>query len=280
MKNLILVADDDHNNLEVILEFLADKPQEVLYAPNGKVACEIAREELPDLIIMDWEMPVMNGIDSIKQLQADEETREIPIIVATGVMTSSENLQLALGAGAVDFLRKPFNPIEFNARVEATLRLAASHQEIKRLMKESLEQKERELSTAAMFDHQKNHILTDLSERLDRLNKIIHGVAGEELNVIQKEIRSYLNLDKSWNNFKIHFENVHPGFFEKLNAEFGELSNNEVRMCAYLRIGLGNHEIANLTNIESSSVRKSLTRLKKKLGLTADDGLREYIVNF
>lgn len=287
----ILIADDDPTNLEVILDFLGDGEEEVLYAPNGKRACELAAKELPDVIIMDWEMPVMNGIEAITQLRKDLLTADIPIIVATGVMTESADLRTALESGAVDFIRKPFDPVEFKSRLGTTLRLSASYREIKdqkrqiekmaskeqELLKGSLQQKERELSTAAIFDYQKSELLTKLLDEIRRLDTVTNNLYAPEIRKISREIKSFLDLDRSWSNFKLHLEEVHPGFLDKISDSYQGLTSNELRVCAYLKIGLNNKEIATLTNVESASVRRALNRLKKKMSLTIDDGLREYI---
>jgi CheY-like chemotaxis protein len=288
MANKILIVDDDPNNLEVVLEFLSDKPDELLYAPNGKRAIELAIQELPDLILMDWEMPVLNGLEAVKELQSNPYTKHIPIIIATGVMLEPQNLEEALDTGAVDFLRKPFNPIEFNARIRANLRIKQQHETItqllekeKLLMHEALERKDRELTSAALFEHEKNNMIVKLLEELDKLSGFAgNGVSSHQLNQIKRELKKQLNLDKSWNSFKIHFEEVHPNFFDKLIEEFGSLSLNEKKMCAYLKIGLDNKEIALLTNVVVGSVRKSLNRLKKKLNLEIEDSLRDFIASF
>ena len=293
-RNRILVADDDPVNLEVILDFLEENGDEILYAPNGQRACELAVKELPDVVIMDWEMPIMNGIEAIHILRQDPITAEMPIIVATGVMTQSQDLKKAMDTGAVDFIRKPFDPIEFKARLSTTLRLSASYKEIKAqkqqieemaareqaLMKSSLEQKERELSSAAIFDYQKSELLTKLLEEVKRLDTVTNNLYAPEIRKISREIRSFLDLDRSWSNFKVHFDEVHPGFLEKVAKQFNELTSNEQRICAYLKIGLNNKEIATLTNVESASVRRALNRLKKKMQLTPEDSLREFIDRF
>ena len=294
----VLVVDDDPSNLEVILDFVQGQNQEIIYAPNAKIGLDLVRSEQPDLVVMDWEMPVMNGIEAIKVLKADPESMDIPVIVATGVMTKSNDLSVALQAGAVDFLRKPFDPVEFRARLNTTLRLSESYQEIKRqnsqireqneqivelnqrekkLLEQQLEGKERELSSSALFDFQKNELLNNLLKELERLDVVTNRLYAPDIRKISRQIKGAADLDKSWNNFKMHFDEVHPGFFDSLQSRFTDLTPNDHRICAYLRIGLGNKEMALLTNVESGSVRKSLTRLKKKLGLTIDDDLRGFI---
>ncbi len=287
MTNKILIVDDDPQNLELILEYLSDKPDELLYAPNGKKALELAREEVPDLILMDWEMPVLNGIEAVEELQKDPLTQKIPIIITTGVMLKSSDLGQALDTGAVDFLRKPFDPIVLNARIKANLRIKEQHDTItrllekeKKLISDALERKQRELASAAIFEHEKNNMLIKLLEQLEALKVDADSDISSHLNTIKRQLKGQLNLDRSWNNFKIHFQEVHPDFFSRLDEEFGSLSPGEKRMCAYLKIGLENKEIAMLTNVVAGSVRKSLNRLKKKLNLGVEHSLREFISQF
>lgn len=286
----ILIADDDPLNLEVMLNYLDADQLEILYAPNGKKAIQIAVEEIPDLIILDWEMPVMNGIETIKILAEDSRTNNIPIVIATGVMRESIDLKTAMDAGAIDFLRKPFDSIEFKARIDSALRLSFSRSEVRRqhaeileltnrekeLLEENLDLKSRELSSATLIDYQKNELMVSLLEELKRIDRLTDNAYSQNIRQVSRQIKSYTDLNKSWAGFKLHFNEVHPEFFEKLDGQWS-LTNNESRICAYLRIGLGNKEIASLTNVESASVRRALNRLKKKLGLSADDNLREFI---
>lgn len=289
-KAKILIADDDPINLEVMLNYLDDELCEVLYAPNGKKAIEVALEEDPDLIILDWEMPVMNGIEAITYLRSDDSTKDIPIVIATGVMKESIDLKTALDAGALDFLRKPFEAIEFKARIDNALRLSFSQKEIrqqhteiltltkreKNLLKENLDYKTRELSSATLIDYQKNELLVNLMEEVKRLDNLTNSLYAPDIRKITRQIKAYSDLNKSWGNFKLHFEEVHPGFFEKISLG-KELTSNESRICAYLKIGLGNKEIASLTNVESASVRRALHRLKKKLDLSPKQNLRDFV---
>ncbi len=131
-KHRILIIDDESDTLAIIRDtILTSDENYILYqALNGKVALRIAKKELPDLIITDWEMPGMDGIELIKALKNDAQTSEIPVIMSTGVMTSSENLYTALQAGAVDYIRKPIDRIELTARIKSMLKLADSKKEL------------------------------------------------------------------------------------------------------------------------------------------------------
>lgn len=127
----ILIIDDEQSYLDIITNTLKSGQHRVLQALDGRMGCRVAERFLPDIIIMDWEMPEMNGIEAIKYLKNQTLTKDIPIIMATGVMTAVEHLETALDAGAVDYIRKPIDPIELYARINATLKLSRSYKEIK-----------------------------------------------------------------------------------------------------------------------------------------------------
>lgn len=131
----ILIVDDEMVHLDAIIDIIEDEGYncEVFSALNGKKALEIATKEMPDLIISDWEMPEMNGIELIKHLKSETKTADIPVIMCTGIMTTSENLETALNIGAVDYVRKPIDKIELIARIKANLHLAEKYKEVKKL---------------------------------------------------------------------------------------------------------------------------------------------------
>jgi sigma-B regulation protein RsbU (phosphoserine phosphatase) len=129
----ILIADDDPIAIKLLTGYLkvADSSYDILSAPNGKITIDIAKVKHPDLIITDWEMPVMSGIDTIQALKMDEATKDIPIIMASG-NTSSQSLKIALIAGAVDYIRKPVDQVELLARINSALELSRSYKQIKK----------------------------------------------------------------------------------------------------------------------------------------------------
>ena len=280
----ILVADDDTGNLEYILEILKGMPYTILYAPNGIKAVDIAREEVPDLILMDWEMPHKNGIEAIEDLKKQEKTARIPVIVNTGVMLDDCHLSQALESGAVDFLRKPFRQVELIARIQSNLRIREQQLAIEKLLRteqelllQSLEHKQRELCSSALIEHEKNQMLELILTELDALVNRYDITFSQRLRQLKKRVKQQMSLGSSWTKFKLHFDQVHPSFFHTLSEKFGPLSSNEQKMCAYLKIGLTNKEIALLSNIEEDSVKKNLHRLKKKLVPGSDITLRNLI---
>ena len=137
MAHTILVADDERSNLEVILNHFSGSSEgyTVIAAPNGEVACKLAKARNPDLILMDWNMPIMNGLEAIEELQKDENTKNIPVLMVSARSTP-EDLQVAMDKGALDYIHKPVEKVELLARVKSALRLYDGQREIKKLKAE------------------------------------------------------------------------------------------------------------------------------------------------
>lgn len=124
-KELILVVDDTSTNLKLVSDFLKDAGFEVWVAKNGAQALNIVKKALPDLILLDVVMPVLNGFETCRRLKADEKTQEIPVIFMTAVadFANPENKIKGLKLGAVDYISKPIQLEEVLARVKTHLYL-------------------------------------------------------------------------------------------------------------------------------------------------------------
>jgi PAS domain S-box-containing protein len=173
----ILVIEDDISTLTILLDYIAEisPDYDLLQATDGKIGLFIATEELPDLIITDWEMPKMDGIELLIKLKQNAKTRNIPIIMCTGVMTSSQNLKTALDAGANDYIRKPIDKIELQARINSNLKYAKSLQSEKKLRNQ----------LRAILDNSNSIIyLKDLNFNYLFINKQYENVFGIKKNEI------------------------------------------------------------------------------------------------
>ena len=120
----LLLVDDERLNLKLYEKMLKDHDSQIITATNGQDSLDKVREHFPDLILLDWNMPVMDGIQALEILKKDETTKDIPVLMITGVMTSSEDLAFAMSVGAIDFLKKPFDKLELSARVRNILLLS------------------------------------------------------------------------------------------------------------------------------------------------------------
>ncbi len=120
-KPKILWADDDVVNLKFGIEFLKKHNFEVVAAKNGKEAYEKILKEYPDVIILDVDMPKMNGYEVCKKIKSHKDFKHIPVIMITGLKDMGANIK-GLEAGADDYITKPFNVLLLEIRIKNSLK--------------------------------------------------------------------------------------------------------------------------------------------------------------
>ena len=120
----ILVVEDEPAIQELIAANLARAGHTVLRATDGETGLRIVREALPDLILLDWMLPGISGLDFARRLRADSRTRDVPVIMLTARGEEVDKIA-GLEAGADDYITKPFSPRELVARIKAVLRRRA-----------------------------------------------------------------------------------------------------------------------------------------------------------
>jgi CheY-like chemotaxis protein len=125
---LILVVDDQPINIQLLKRKLERDGMQVITAENGQECLDIVAKHLPDLILLDVMMPVMDGIETCKRLKSDDRTEAVPIIFITA-RTSKEGKLEGLEAGAADYITKPLDLDETLARVRTQLRIQAVYKE-------------------------------------------------------------------------------------------------------------------------------------------------------
>jgi two-component system cell cycle response regulator DivK len=107
----ILYVEDNEFNRKIVRDLLARTSYRLIEATDGETGVATARQERPDLIIMDIQLPRMSGLDATRALRADAATAHIPIIVITSFALSGDD-QKAKEAGATEYLAKPYSPRE------------------------------------------------------------------------------------------------------------------------------------------------------------------------
>ena len=118
----ILVVEDNEKNLVLMRDVLSYFGYEVLEARDGLESIAMAVEHLPDLILMDIQMPVMSGVDAMKNLRMRAETREIKILAVTSLAMQGDRERL-LGEGFDDYIQKPIDLVELPDIVKKHLRV-------------------------------------------------------------------------------------------------------------------------------------------------------------
>ena len=117
----VLIADDEPNQLELVRFNLKKENYEVTIALDGEQTLLLAQDTLPDIIILDWMMPRMSGIEVCRNLRSNQVTKEIPIIILSARGEEGDRT-LGLDTGADDYITKPFSPKELLSRMNAVLR--------------------------------------------------------------------------------------------------------------------------------------------------------------
>jgi len=111
LHNKILIADDDAEMLETLSSMLEAEGYKVIKAENGLEAVELARKELPALVMLDIHMPVMDGLKACKEIKSDQVTKGVPVLMLT-VEGSINEIQQAISYGARTYLTKPSSKAE------------------------------------------------------------------------------------------------------------------------------------------------------------------------
>jgi ligand-binding sensor domain-containing protein/DNA-binding CsgD family transcriptional regulator len=184
------------------------------------------------------------------------------------------------------FIRQQLKHEEEQKRLQYLhqLEMEKSEKEIMQLRNEKLEteidHKNKELASSAMHLVQKGELLSKVKDELTRLKKAPGSDdSGEELNKLMRILRDEDKMDQGWEQFTFHFDRVHSDFLSVMKELYPQLSANELKLCAYLRMNLSTKEIAQLMNISVRGVEISRYRLRKKLQLPTETNLFQFLLH-
>lgn len=146
-------------------------------------------------------------------------------------------------------------------------------------VQKELECKKSEFASHSLSLIQKDELLKDIKESIEavRRKNLINPDANEELRLLISKLDFNLNIEKNWEDFKIHFEQIHGDFAMTLSRRYPQLSNNELRLCSLIKIGLSVKEMATLLNISAQGVKTARYRLRKKFELKKEEKLLSFL---
>jgi tetratricopeptide (TPR) repeat protein len=207
------------------------------------------------------------------------KNRQVAIIIIISAFTLIVILLILLYTHQQK-LRKASENRELSAKLEHEKRVQYYEKRQRRLEKEKheaiVDAQTREITTYSMLVSNKNQMLKQIQELTVQLSDNKENIT-KSTKKIEEIVQSNLNIDEEWDNFKMHFHKVHPLFFEKLKQHCDDLTEENLKMCAYIKMRMTTKQIAQLLNVIPSSIITSRYRLKKKLQLTDEVELDGFI---
>ena len=178
----VLVVDDDTTILFLARQYLSKAGFSVEIAENGKIALTAIEKKKPDIVLLDVQMPEMNGFDTCAKIREMPDTKHTPILMVTG-LDDYESIEQAYKAGATDFFTKPINWLLLEHRIRYMLRLSRTEEEL-RTAQEELEQRVEERTE----ELQKTNV--ELQEEIRQRQQAEHlqEEAYEELKSAQSQL--------------------------------------------------------------------------------------------
>ena len=177
MQATILIVDDIPANLNLLREALEPEGYEILGAPSGEIALQIAGRTIPDLVLLDIVMEGIDGFETCRRLKADPKTADIPVIFIT-INDEVERIVNGFRVGGVDYIPKPFQKEELLIRVENHLKISRLTQE---LLKKNRELED-EISRREQAERERQVAEEARKEASDALEK-----ADEQLSMISRQ---------------------------------------------------------------------------------------------
>ncbi len=212
-KHKILLVEDKDTNRELLRTICESLGLETVEAVNGKEAVELAKSVLPDLIIMDVQMPVMDGFEATKLLKSDDLTKNIPIIIVTG-FKSRENMIKGISLGAEDFLSKPYDIEEIPIRIRNNLKIKQYHDFLKNfnsVLEKQVEQRTEDLQKVLQeLSDAHTKIKSTYKESIYRLTlaaeykDVVTGMHIRRISLYTKLMAEELGMDEDFMEY-IHY---------------------------------------------------------------------------
>ncbi|MBT8401646.1 MAG: sigma 54-interacting transcriptional regulator [Rhodothermia bacterium] len=197
----ILIVDDTPANISVLLEYLSQQGFEILVARDGIRALEQVRHARPDLVLLDVQMPGIDGFETCDRLKSNVETRDIPVIFMTALSDTSDKMR-GFDSGAVDYVTKPFQHEEVLARITTHLtlrRLQVELHDANQSLEERVAERTSELRQANQSLQaeiaERERAETALLEAVEELERLKNRLEAENV-YLQEEIKLHHNFEE------------------------------------------------------------------------------------
>ncbi len=263
----ILLVDDRPDNLRLLLNILKDKGYKVRCVTNGAMALRVSLRHPPDLILLDIQMPEMNGYQVCEQLKAKVETREIPVIFLSVIEETTEKVH-AFNVGGVDYITKPFQVKEVVARVENQLQILR----LQNKLKEQNIRLEQEIRDRKAIEQQ----LRELNREMKRSNQELEQfayVVSHDLQAPLGTIASFAQLLQ--NRYQDKLDGKAFQFIERIITGSLRMQQLIDDLLQYSRVGRMAQvfEPVNCDRVLSQALANLETQIKETQALITHDPL-------
>lgn len=188
---------------------------------------------------------------------------------------------MLLLAGFFLFRTKNLKMKRKQEQLEHSRTMLATQKENARLREQKLQQeldhRNQQLTSYTLNFIQKNELLEELKEHVEALQKQKQWTA-HDFRSLRQRIQQHVSIDQDWENFKLHFEHVHPDFFRNLTDAFPDLGPSEMKLCALIRLNMNIKESALVLGISPDSVKTARHRLRRKMNLDAEDNITDILM--
>lgn len=257
-----------------------------------------------------WSEPTASPRKEYNYLPQGEYTLDVQVVSKTGILLSAEKynfevlppfylnlwakmlyvlLIILLIFGIYIYIQRSFHKKKEKIHLEQEeirrKEIEKREQQIIALEKEKLEaeltMKSKELAGSTMTIIKKNEILVKIKEEVAEQKRILGSqYPNKYYDRLIKLIDENLSSEDDWAIFQTNFDRIHENFFRNLHTTYPELTPNDLRFCAYLRLNLSSKDIAHLMNISLKGVEVGRYRIRKKIGLESTKSLTEFMIEF
>ncbi len=196
MPNKILIVDDEPFNLDLLEQELGDQGYVIERAADGAEALEKVPSFEPDVILLDYMMPRMNGLEVLKHLREDEKYKTIPVILLTAKATQEDKVR-GLDAGADDYVIKPFDSFELLARVRAMVRIKEMHDTLDEWNRSLTEKVKKQVEELQRVNRLKRYLSPQIAETILGENENLFKSHRREITVVFLDLRGFTAFSDS-----------------------------------------------------------------------------------
>ncbi|MDC1067814.1 hybrid sensor histidine kinase/response regulator [Candidatus Kapabacteria bacterium] len=218
----ILIVDDINDNIKLLGRLIRNYKSKISVATNGKQAVEIASEIIPDLILMDVNMPEMNGFEAAEIITQNETTKHIPIIFLTALSDINDVIE-GFNKGGLDYVTKPFNSTVLISRVKTHLSLKFQKDELKKLNDEIKKSDNQKTQFLSIVSHDLRSPMSGLVGLAKMINKDFDEFEKEELKELTVSMQEALENQYQFMENMLKWGNLQ---FDKVPVSMTDINLN------------------------------------------------------